>query len=130
MIVAAIFINCGTLFSCVCFTQSSMTFLAASLLGSMHISLSKVGRESRLFISKAFSSFVRYSSSQIPSPSYRRSSLQKSNETRRVLLMVIASLQRQDEPKKITSVQRKINSRPRQKLRFETPKAEFFKRIA
>ena len=32
--------------------------------------------------------------------------------------------------KKIASIQKKINSRPRQKLRFETPKAEFFKRIA
>ena len=31
--------------------------------------------------------------------------------------------------KKIASIQKKINSRPRQKLRFETPKAEFFKRI-
>ena len=28
------------------------------------------------------------------------------------------------------SIQKKINSRPRQKLKFETPKAEFFKRIA
>lgn len=32
--------------------------------------------------------------------------------------------------KKIASIQKKINSRPRQKLRFETPKAEFCKRIA
>ena len=32
--------------------------------------------------------------------------------------------------KKIASIQKKINCRPRQKLRFETPKAEFFKRIA
>ena len=32
--------------------------------------------------------------------------------------------------KKIASIQKKINSRPRQKLKFETPKAEFFKRIA
>ena len=32
--------------------------------------------------------------------------------------------------KKMASIQKKINSRPRQKLRFETPKAEFFKRIA
>ena len=32
--------------------------------------------------------------------------------------------------KKIASIQKKINSRSRQKLRFETPKAEFFKRIA
>ena len=32
--------------------------------------------------------------------------------------------------KKIASIQKNINSRPRQKLRFETPKAEFFKRIA
>ena len=32
--------------------------------------------------------------------------------------------------KKIASIQKEINSRPRQKLRFETPKAEFFKRIA
>ena len=32
--------------------------------------------------------------------------------------------------KKIASIQKKINSRPRQKLRFEIPKAEFFKRIA
>ena len=32
--------------------------------------------------------------------------------------------------KKIASIQKKINSRLRQKLRFETPKAEFFKRIA
>ena len=31
--------------------------------------------------------------------------------------------------KKMASIQKKINSRPRQKLRFETPKAEFFKRI-
>ena len=31
--------------------------------------------------------------------------------------------------KKIASIQKNINSRPRQKLRFETPKAEFFKRI-
>ena len=28
---------------------------------------------------------------------------------------------------KIVSIQKKINSSPRQKLRFETPKAEFFK---
>jgi len=27
----------------------------------------------------------------------------------------------------IASIQKKINSSPRQKLRFETPKAEFFK---
>ena len=32
--------------------------------------------------------------------------------------------------KKIASIQKKINSRPRKKLKFETPKAEFFKRIA
>jgi len=32
--------------------------------------------------------------------------------------------------KKMASIQKKINSRPRQKLKFETPKAEFFKRIA
>ena len=32
--------------------------------------------------------------------------------------------------KKMASIQKKINSSPRQKLRFETPKAEFFKRIA
>ena len=32
--------------------------------------------------------------------------------------------------KKIASIQKKINSRPRQKLRFETPKTEFVKRIA
>jgi hypothetical protein len=32
--------------------------------------------------------------------------------------------------KKIASIQKKINSRLRQKLKFETPKAEFFKRIA
>ena len=32
--------------------------------------------------------------------------------------------------KKMASIQKKINSRPRQKLRFETPKAELFKRIA
>ena len=32
--------------------------------------------------------------------------------------------------KKMASIQKKINSRPRQKLSFETPKAEFFKRIA
>ena len=32
--------------------------------------------------------------------------------------------------KKIASIQKKINSRSRQKLKFETPKAEFFKRIA
>ena len=32
--------------------------------------------------------------------------------------------------KKIASIQKKINSRPRQKLKFETPKAEFFERIA
>ena len=32
--------------------------------------------------------------------------------------------------KKIASIQKKINNRPRQKLRFETPKAAFFKRIA
>lgn len=31
--------------------------------------------------------------------------------------------------KKMASIQKKINSSPRQKLRFETPKAEFFKRI-
>ena len=31
--------------------------------------------------------------------------------------------------KKIASIQKKINSRPRQKLKFETPKAELFKRI-
>jgi integrase core domain protein len=31
--------------------------------------------------------------------------------------------------KKIASIQKKINNRPRQKLRFETPKAEFYKRI-
>ena len=31
--------------------------------------------------------------------------------------------------KKIASIQKKINNRPRQKLKFETPKAEFFKRI-
>jgi len=31
--------------------------------------------------------------------------------------------------KKIASIQKKINSRPREKLKFETPKAEFFKRI-
>ena len=29
--------------------------------------------------------------------------------------------------KKMASIQKKINSRPRQKLKFETPKAEFFK---
>ena len=32
--------------------------------------------------------------------------------------------------KKMASIEKKINSRPRQKLKFETPKAEFFKRIA
>ena|GEM_PF-4808720 len=32
--------------------------------------------------------------------------------------------------KKIASIQKKINSRLRKKLKFETPKAEFFKRIA
>ncbi len=32
--------------------------------------------------------------------------------------------------KKMASRQKKINSRPRQKLKFETLKAEFFKRIA
>jgi len=32
--------------------------------------------------------------------------------------------------RKIVSIQKKINSRPRKKLKFETPKAEFFKRIA
>ena len=32
--------------------------------------------------------------------------------------------------KKMASIQKKINSRPRQKLKFETPKAELFKRIA
>ena len=32
--------------------------------------------------------------------------------------------------KKMASIQKKINSRPRQKLKFETHKAEFFKRIA
>ena len=32
--------------------------------------------------------------------------------------------------KKMASIQKKINSRPIQKLRCETPKAEFFKRIA
>jgi len=32
--------------------------------------------------------------------------------------------------KKIASIQKNINSRHRQKLRFETPKEEFFKRIA
>ena len=32
--------------------------------------------------------------------------------------------------KKIANIQKKINSRPRQKLKFETLKAEFFKRIA
>ena len=32
--------------------------------------------------------------------------------------------------KKIASIQKKINSSPRQKLKLETPKAEFFKRIA
>ena len=32
--------------------------------------------------------------------------------------------------KKIASIQKKINNRPRQKLKFETPKTEFFKRIA
>ena len=32
--------------------------------------------------------------------------------------------------KKIASIQKKINNRPRKKLKFETPKAEFFKRIA
>ena len=31
--------------------------------------------------------------------------------------------------KKIASRQKEINSRPRQKLMFETPKAELFKRI-
>ena len=31
--------------------------------------------------------------------------------------------------KKIASIQKKINNRPRQKLKFETPKAEFYKRI-
>ena len=32
--------------------------------------------------------------------------------------------------KKIASIQKKINSRLRKKLKFETPKTEFFKRIA
>ena len=32
--------------------------------------------------------------------------------------------------KKIARIQKKINSRPRQKLKIETPKTEFFKRIA
>lgn len=32
--------------------------------------------------------------------------------------------------KKIASIQKKINSIPRQKLKFETPKTEFFERIA
>ena len=32
--------------------------------------------------------------------------------------------------KKVASLQKKINSRPRKKIMFETPKAEFFKRIA
>ena len=32
--------------------------------------------------------------------------------------------------KKIASIQKKINSSPRRKLKFETPKTEFFKRIA
>ena len=31
--------------------------------------------------------------------------------------------------KKIAMIQKKINSRPRQKLNFETPKKEFYKRI-
>ena len=30
----------------------------------------------------------------------------------------------------MASIQKKINSRPRLKLKFETPKAEFFKGIA
>jgi len=32
--------------------------------------------------------------------------------------------------KKVASLQKKINSRPRKEIMFETPKAEFFKRIA
>ena len=40
MIVTAIFISCGTLLSCAYFTQSSMTFSAACLLGCIHIALS------------------------------------------------------------------------------------------
>ena len=32
--------------------------------------------------------------------------------------------------KKMASIQKKINNRPRKKLKFETPNAEFFKRIA
>ena len=32
--------------------------------------------------------------------------------------------------KKVASLQEKINSRPRKKIMFETPKAEFFKRVA
>ena len=31
--------------------------------------------------------------------------------------------------KKVTMIQKKINSRPSQKLNFETPKKEFYKRI-
>ena len=31
--------------------------------------------------------------------------------------------------KKIATIQKKINSRPRQKLNFETPQKEFYKRI-
>lgn len=31
--------------------------------------------------------------------------------------------------KKIASIQKNINSRPRNKLKFKTPKAELFKRI-
>ena len=32
--------------------------------------------------------------------------------------------------KKIAIIQKKINNRPRQNIKFETPKAELFKRIA
>ena len=44
--------------------------------------------------------------------------------------MPVSSKRRTLRGQMIASIQKKINSRPRQKLKFETSKTEFFKRIA
>ena len=65
----------------------------------------------------------------VPYASWQKGAIENTNKLIRQYIPKHTNFD-EDTDKKIASIQKRINSRPRQKLKFETPKAEFFKRIA
>ena len=63
-----------------------------------------------------------------PYASWQKGALENTNKLIRQYIPKQANFDDYTD-KKIAMIQKKINSRPRQKLNFETPKNEFYKRI-